>query len=263
MPSSTLSPDQTYFLSCYRGRQSKLHHMSYMRMSKVLLSLKLINLASVTLEKVSILDYGFGAGTFFHYCPRNALLHGVEQDSLHVSSVSQTLIEKGFAHVDLQRLDLDNWENHPLLKKKYDIILCSHVLEHLPSPVTFLKRLNACLKPNGVFLGLVPLNERVLNTHHTQHLSGEKIQGWINEVGWQTTQYVEADPWIYWVQPLYNATSGWKHKAAQILSLSLGIPATLLGPHRWHQLGKKFSSLTGSQPTQAAFIARPISSIKL
>ena len=76
---------QTDYLTCYRGRQSVLHHASYMRMSKVLLALRLCEEARVKLEDTEILDYGFGAGTFFRYCPPSSRLFGVEIDPENVT----------------------------------------------------------------------------------------------------------------------------------------------------------------------------------
>src|SRR4051812_40275231 len=75
--SSRAARKQEDFLTCYRGRQSALHHASYMRMAKVLFALSLCEEAEIGLEDRDILDYGFGAGTFYRYCPRSSRLFGV------------------------------------------------------------------------------------------------------------------------------------------------------------------------------------------
>src|SRR5438105_4257037 len=85
--SETASPAQEDFLTCYRGRQTILHHIAYMRMSKVLLALHLCEGAGLSLENKSIFDYGFGAGTFFRYCPPSSRLFGVEMDPENVAGV--------------------------------------------------------------------------------------------------------------------------------------------------------------------------------
>ena len=249
-----LAPDQDLFKECYRGRQSALHHAAYMRMAKVLLALHLCAKAGLTLEDKDIFDYGFGAGTFFRYCPRNSRLFGVEIDPENVHDVRLMLQARRHSGATLETIEIEHWQAHPLLDRQYDVILCSHVLEHLPDPVEFLRTIRACLRPAGRFLGLVPLNERVMDSHHAQRLDRAKLHGIAETAGLRVTTYLEADPWLYWVQPLFTREHGLVHKAAQFLSLGLGVPATLLGPSAWFGLAKIFAPLTASKPTQAGFI---------
>ena len=41
-------------------------------------------------------------------------------------------------------------------KKKFDVIICSEVLEHLEDPTIILKKLNKSLYTDGILLGSVP-----------------------------------------------------------------------------------------------------------
>lgn len=245
---------QEIFQTCYRGRQSTLHHISYMRMAKASLALSVMEQAGITLENKSYFDYGFGAGTFFRFCPKSAHLFGVEMDPLTVAEVSQMLVARGHRHVRLESIEIDRWEQHPLLHRKYDVIQCSHVLEHLDDPPAFMQRLAQCLDDAGVFLGLVPLNERHSNPHHVHVVDAEKVRDWARASGLEVRCYLEADPWTYWIQPLYAYGSAFTHRLAQFVSLGLGIPATLLGHRLWQSLSKPFGALTFSKPTQAAFV---------
>ena len=247
-------PDQSDFMECYRGRQSALHHAAYLRMGKVLLALELCARAGVSLEDKDIFDYGFGAGTFFRYCPRDSRLFGVEMDQENIGAVDEMLREQGYGAVDLQRIEIARWMGHPLLARTFDVILCSHVLEHLPDPVGFLRRIAECMDEGSAFLGLVPLNERKMDPHHVQIVHREKIEDWARQAGLQVKLYVEADPWLYWVQPVFASNKGINRLLALGLSLGIGLPATLLGPRLWFQVSRIFAALTGSRPTQAAFI---------
>jgi SAM-dependent methyltransferase len=234
-----------------------LHHASYMRMCKVLLALRVLRKASVELGCSDIFDYGFGAGTFFRYCPPDARLFGVEQDPVVCQEVTEMLGWRGSRHVDLQPIEIEHWKEHPLLQKSYDIFLCSHVLEHLADPVDFLKTVRSCVKVGGLFVGLVPINERAENPHHLQKVDRAVVGRWAADAGYEVAYYDENDPFLYWAQPLYTVTSGWKHKLAQAMSLDLGLSATLFGERLWFAWGKVFGKLTFSKPTQAAFVLRP------
>lgn len=86
---------QEVFETVYRGRQSGLHHAAYMRMCKVLLALRVLREARVDMQKADIFDYGFGAGTFYRYCPTNARLAGVEQDPVVCQEVAGMLAGRG------------------------------------------------------------------------------------------------------------------------------------------------------------------------
>jgi SAM-dependent methyltransferase len=225
-----------------------------MRMSKVSLALSLLDKAGISLEGKSVFDYGFGAGTFFRYCPKGTRLFGVEIDPQNVAAVKQMLFERGHKDHCLDPIEIERWEQHPLLRSKYDVFLCSHVLEHLPDPVSFLRRSSESLTGEGVFVGLVPLNERRANPHHVHTVDEAKIREWAGQSGLSLECYLEGDPWTYWIQPLYTRDSTLSHKLAQSLSLALGVPATLLGHRLWRPLGKFVGALTFSKPTQAAFV---------
>lgn len=244
---------QAIYEDVYRGRHSFIHHLSYMRLAKVQLALWALDQARVSLENKSVFDYGFGAGTLLFKLPRSCAISGVELDPVTVAEVARRLVATG-RKADLQPIDISNWQSHPLLTKTYDLFICSHVLEHLPDPPSFLRHCSRCLTPDGLFLGLVPLNERRPNPHHLHAPDKCIIRQWAAEAGMDLVFYAEGDPWIYWIQPLYTFDSGLPHKLAQVCSLLLGTASALAGPHAWHAMGKLFAAITRSKLTQAVFL---------
>jgi SAM-dependent methyltransferase len=255
--SSSVAVSQEVFQTVYRNRQNVFHHAAYMRMCKVLLALRILRLAAAGLTQKDVFDYGFGAGTFYRYCPADTRLFGVEQDPVVCHEVTQMLSVRGYRHVDLQPIEIERWKDHPLLQRSYDVFLCSHVLEHLPDPVDFLKTVRRCVKLDGVFVGLVPINERASNPHHLQKVDCAVVEGWAADAGYEVAYYEENDPFLYWAQPLFTVDLGCKHKLAQAISLDLGLSAKLFGERLWFAWGKVFGKLTLSKPTQAAFLLRP------
>ncbi len=244
---------QQIFETVYRGRQGFLHHAAYMRMGKVMLTLRALRRHGVDLAGRRIFDYGFGAGTFFRYCPRDAALFGVEQDPVVVEEVAGMLLGRGFGGVDLRAISIPAWREHPLLAREYDVFLCSHVLEHLERPVEFLTVVRGCLAEGGVFVGLVPINERAENPHHVQKVNRAVVDRWAAEAGLRVEYYEENDPFLYWVQPLYAVDSGWRHRVGQAVSLDLGLSCKLWGERMWFGFWAKLCGLV-SKPTQAVFV---------
>jgi len=232
--------------------------MAYMRMSKVLLALETLGAVGIDLRNKRVFDYGFGAGTFFWHCPASARLSGVEMDLQNIEEVAERLRARGYRHLDLRRIEIESWADHPLLNQEYDLFLCSHVLEHLPDPAAFLRRVRSCIAPGGRFIGLVPLNERAENPHHVAAPDRAMIGGWAREAGYVMSFYEENDPFLYWFQPLFAADSGWRHKAAQAVSLGLGVAVKALGRRAWFALAPLFARATSSLPTQAVFLLEPL-----
>jgi len=245
---------QNLFLTVYRGNQGALRHMAYMRLSKVLLLQFLLNRFAIDLANKRIFDYGFGPGTFFRYCPKSSHLYGVEIDPTCVSEVSGMLADQGFSHVDLRPLQIEDWEHHPLLQETYDLVICSHVLEHLPDPARFLRRIKECLAPRGHFVGLVPINERRQDARHLHVVDLPLVREWLTGTGFRLQGWVEADPLLYWIQPLFTHESGWRHRAAQLASVTIGPLAKALGSARWLAFSKVAGNVTLSKPTQAALV---------
>jgi SAM-dependent methyltransferase len=93
-------------------------------------------------KKASILDFGGGKGRLMHAF----LTHG--HRCYLIDYPSETL--RGIQYLG-SRLD----EIPPGLK--FDLIICSHVLEHLADPLTVVRALRDYLEPNGVAYIEVPL----------------------------------------------------------------------------------------------------------
>ena len=245
---------QVTFETCYRGRQSAFHHLAYMRMGKVLLALAMCQKAGIRLQDIRVMDYGFGAGTFFRYCAPSCSIAGVEIDPENVQAVRDMLRNRNYPRVDLQVIQIRNWSEHPLLQQEHDVFLCSHVLEHLADPIDFLKIMKKSLAPSGKFVGLVPINERRPDLHHVQTVSRDLVCEWARDAGMRVVEYLETDHFLFWPQPWLIYETGLSQKVGRAISLSLGLPATLLGPRHWFSLSQAFSVLTRSKPTQAAFV---------
>jgi len=248
---------QEIFQKVYRGRQSWLHHASYLRMSKVLVILDFIERWKIPVEGTRLLDYGFGAGTLFRYLPASTKIFGVEQDPILCQEVVRQLSARGFQNVRLEVIQPAEPCPHPLLEGPYDLVVCSHVLEHLENPARLLQQFRGALAPSGRILGVIPIHERRPNPHHLLQAGRTEVAEWGRQAGLILEVYEEADPWLYWFQPLYAEDHGWRHRLAQAVSLALGVPATLLGPSRWSASGEVFRRLTGSLATQAIFCLRP------
>ena len=207
--------------------------MAYLRLCKVFVILEAIRRKGITLDGKRVFDYAFGAGTFFRHCPKSAHLSGVELDSVTVDEVSAALVADDRQHFDLQAISPENWRSHPLLALKYDVVVCSHVLEHMENPTELLSALGECLAPQGTIIALVPVNEIRANPHHVQVARREKMGKWAASAGLHFSDYFECDRIGWPMQPLLASDKGTLHLLARITSLAVGVPFALLGLTAW------------------------------
>lgn len=250
------APRQDLYYRVYRNRQSWLHHLAYMRLSKVYGILHALDLCGAGLAGKRVFDFGFGAGTLFRHCPKDARLFGVELDPEHVKRVAATLRAKG-CPCELEPIDEERWRGHRLLSGSYDVVVASHVLEHMKDPAGLLRRLADCAKPDGRVVVLLPINERVQHSHHEWAIEDGTAENWAAEAGAETLLHFDFDPFTWCVWPVLEWRSRPGRMAAQTLSLMLGIAAALIGRRAWMKLGRWCLQLPGAKPGQRALVLRP------
>jgi SAM-dependent methyltransferase len=106
-----------------------------------------------------ILDLGFGtAQTLLSFSPQNSIA-GVEisDESLRIA---QTLARrKGFQTFDFRKPEPDG--SIPFKDASFDLVICSHLLEHLPDDRRMLQEIRRLLAPDGFGVVLIPLEQDV------------------------------------------------------------------------------------------------------
>jgi len=251
----TLTQDKYYHI--YRNRQSWLYHLAYMRLSKVFVLLYALEQRGLSLAGKSVFDYGFGAGTFLRYCPKQSCLFGVELDRVNVEAVKNSLDKKGYTRVDLRAIDEKQWRTHVLLTRRYDLVVASHVLEHVKEPEELLSRLMTCLTPDGYLLGALPINETVPDESHEWVIERGLVEQWARAAHAKIVGYWELDHFTYYALRVFQGKSALGRLLAQGASLCLGISAVLLGRRHWLKLSTALGKVTRAKPAQAVFLMRP------
>jgi len=142
-------------------------------------------------KKVRILDYGCGWGTFLLSLPRqNVEAYGFDIARNTIQSLEKTmhLFKRRFHRVDLN-------EKNEIRPQGFDVILCSHVLEHVESDFELLQSLNTALRPNGYLLINVPINEVWDDPKHVSHYDAKRLAEKMNQIGMNVITSAEEDRW--------------------------------------------------------------------
>ena len=95
-----------------------------------------------------ILDIGCSLGFLLH----QAQERGWEAYGLEVSAYAANYAQQHFGI----KIHLGILEEHTYPHEFFDAVICSHVIEHVPSPRELLRRIHEILRPGGVALILVP-----------------------------------------------------------------------------------------------------------
>jgi 2-polyprenyl-3-methyl-5-hydroxy-6-metoxy-1,4-benzoquinol methylase len=109
-------------------------------------------MAMVPRAAVRMLDVGCGAGD-------NARLLRERDPHKQIDGVSASSTELALAAPQLHWsavVDLERELPEELRSRRYDVVLCSHVLEHLTEPWLVVARLGALLEPDGELVIAVP-----------------------------------------------------------------------------------------------------------
>ncbi len=141
----------------------------------------------------SVLDLGCGDGSFLGGFPEGFLLSGFETDEKMVLSGRLK-----YPHVHFTQEDLEKPSSFPSV----DLITLFHILEHLSSPLEFLKMLRREVEPTSRLLVEVPVLDRAIETHgpdicgffsvpHRSHFSRSTLKRMLEQAGWKIEQTMD------------------------------------------------------------------------
>lgn len=118
---------------------------------------------------LKVFDQGFGLGHMLFSFNPGCEIAGLELSPTAVASAQQEAQRRGFTKVDLRVFA----PGEPYPKEwhgRFDVVLSSHVLEHIEQPAPVVKALVELLGPGGQACLVVPVNERPGEDRNHFHL---------------------------------------------------------------------------------------------
>lgn len=98
-----------------------------------------------------LLDIGSGDGYLKYFCDQeNIDFHGVEIQPRRIKICEEMGYKINTFNIETDRFPYDD--------NSYDIIVASHVIEHLYNPEAAIKEIHRVLKPNGIVVIGVPMH---------------------------------------------------------------------------------------------------------
>jgi ubiquinone biosynthesis O-methyltransferase len=135
------------------------------RKTKKLLQDEVLKIINKSKRNISICDIGCGNGALLirlaettRKLPFQINYQGFEISKPFVNYASQAVKFKNLSHISFNYFDIE--KNN--LTDKFDVIICSEVLEHLHEPKKVLKKIYQYLNPNGYLLLSTPNSKNLI-----------------------------------------------------------------------------------------------------
>lgn len=124
-------------------------------------------------EKLRILDYGAGWGTFLLKWPKRLA-------SCWCCDISKESVRQCLSAGRLLGREIEEWCG---AGEWFDLVCCSHVLEHLPDDLAALRYLRSITRLGGIVLLNVPINEIWIDPKHVRHYDRTSMRSLIEAAG--------------------------------------------------------------------------------
>ncbi|MEM7358548.1 MAG: class I SAM-dependent methyltransferase [Pseudomonadota bacterium] len=139
----------------------------------------------------TVLDYGSGWGATLAKMPRDFKLYCYDLSELAMQGVSRSLRALG---LDVRPAKIDE-QAHIIEPKVVDLIICSHVLEHVADDDALLEVFYQALSEGGLLLLNLPINEVWEDPKHLRKYSQEITRVLLEQHNFEVSQVTEADRW--------------------------------------------------------------------
>lgn len=144
----------------------------------------------VPFEHLKVFELGFGTGDLLLRFDTSCTLHGCEASREAVALLRAEPVLRQYRQVQLTVAGTDGRARFP--GSDYDLIIASHVLEHVPDDRRALADLAGHARKGGWGLFFVPLERpRRRHRHHVRTYSAAGFHRLCNDCGWQVLESEE------------------------------------------------------------------------
>jgi 2-polyprenyl-3-methyl-5-hydroxy-6-metoxy-1,4-benzoquinol methylase len=103
-----------------------------------------------------LLEVGFGCGIFLKYASRYFKCTGIEISKFACDEALKLV--NGDSDIELYNISLEEFSTD----KRFDVICCFDVLEHIPDVDSAISKIKSLLAPGGIFVMIVPVYDTLL-----------------------------------------------------------------------------------------------------
>ncbi len=159
-------PQKHLYDRAYRGEQRIRRLLRFDVRYRITRLHEALRELSCNTEETEVMDVGFGGGDILASFPASCRVTGVEISASAVETAQQSSRFGKFRSAEFWLLSEDDLGGLP--PGPFDVIVCSHVLEHVDDDRAFITALASRLRPGGTLLLFVPIEEPGYNPDHVR-----------------------------------------------------------------------------------------------
>lgn len=180
----------------------------------------------IALNNSSILDVGFGFGYLSMIFDTSSTIFGVELSHSAVNRFKKELAKAGYKRFSIHQAEISKGVK---FSKKFDLVICSHVLEHLENPTKLCSNFKNVVKESGFLLIILPVNEVDHAGLHNEKYGYRKIVSLLKpgftivheEIGSNSMALVEWIRPVKFGNPFYFCAAKAFHVVLSLMPLSI------------------------------------------
>lgn len=202
-----------------------------------------------------VFDQGFGLGLMLFCFNRDCEIAGIEMAPGAVTAAAEVARTKGYAEVDLRIFEPgrpypEEWQ------ERFDLVISSHVLEHIADPKPVLAELLGLLKPGGHACIVVPINEQPGDDLNHFHLFTEgSFREFLAGSGLALLEFKPCDRLLNLIKPVSRRLQRGPSKLDRVLSLAFNLAFGFM-PHAGLLLADRILAATRWQNCQCFALCR-------
>lgn len=123
---------------------------------------------NVPARRLTVLDMGFGHGDLLFLFDTSCALHGLELSPSAVEMARNRAQQSGYENAAFTEHDLHELIPYP--DGLFDVVICSHVLEHIGNDTAVLDDIHRVLKPDGCAFLFIPIHDVMSYSKGSKHI---------------------------------------------------------------------------------------------
>ncbi len=175
----------------------RIHYYYFYK--KLFPALKIYN--SIVKSDAILLDIGFGSGYNIKRIAKKYKIRTIGADISEYTVDIYNQNNKRNKNTFAVKIDAET-SAIPLDDNSVDLIICSHVLEHVPDDARLLREIHRVLKNKGIAYLNIPINERVDDPNHVRKYTVNSFKKLLNENKFECIESIESDIFTRWITTL-------------------------------------------------------------
>lgn len=176
-------------------------------------------------KHLRILEIGFGSGEVLFSFPNDCELYGVEISPSAIEVARQRAKQKNYARYEFS---LSETEELAFEEGSFDLVVASHVIEHVPDDAKFLKEVRRVLRQDGVAIILIPINEEFDDPRHLHRYTAVGFLKLIEEHGFKSPFHLENELLYNLVRKFYLEDKDRMGLMGKLIAGCFNVPTALL-----------------------------------